>query len=95
MSCIHTSNSNTNRMTIRVMEPKQYIELLAQYVTHVPIVRRSEAIRHFSTSIEVFKWLIKSCQDMIKYRLYVIGIAYLVCTCFQIVKKVRCTLADD
>ena len=32
MDYIHTSNSNTNIITIRVIEIKQYIEILAQSV---------------------------------------------------------------
>ena len=49
MSCIHISNSNKSRITIRVIELKQYIEILAQSV--IVCVRRSEAIRHFSSSM--------------------------------------------
>ena len=32
MSCMHTSNSNTNKIIIRVMELKWYIEILTQSV---------------------------------------------------------------
>ena len=48
MSCIHTINSNKSRITIRVMELKWYIEILAQSV--ISRIRRSEAIRYYPRS---------------------------------------------
>ena len=44
MGCIHTSKSNTNRITIRVMEIKWYIGISAQSI--MSRVQPSAAIRY-------------------------------------------------
>ena len=44
MGCIHTINSNTSRITICVIEPKWYNEILAQSV--ISCIERSEATHH-------------------------------------------------
>ena len=44
MGCIYTSNSNKNRITIRVMELKYCIDIFKQSV--ICGVRMLEALRH-------------------------------------------------
>ena len=48
MSCIHTSNSNKSRITIRVMELKYYIDIFNQSVIYR--IRGLEAICHLQRS---------------------------------------------
>ena len=46
MGCIHTSNSNKSRITIRVKELKYYIDIFNQSI--ICHVQGLEAIRHLS-----------------------------------------------
>ena len=49
MGCIHTSNSNKSKITIRVMELNYYIDIFNQSV--ICRVRGLEVIRHSPSSM--------------------------------------------